>query len=86
MDFQIKPVAIPRYATRMKIEANIILGQQAHIRILFYEEGSEFTPLDVRHILLEGDAYKNWGNDDDYIKNIVLQYLKKENMYIIITS
>jgi hypothetical protein len=85
MDFQIKPLAIPKYATRMKIEANIILGEKAFIVVSFYEEGSEFTPLEVKRIMLEGNAYKNWGSDDNYIKNLVLQYLRTEKLEVIIT-
>lgn len=63
--------SIPKIATRIKIDVNVELDKRAYIRVSFYEADSEFQPLDTKIIVLEGDRYKAWGNDDAYIKNIV---------------
>lgn len=75
MEIQIEPYIIPRIAVRAKIDVSVVLDEKALIRVCFYEEGQEFTPLDVKVIILEGDEYKAWGNDDKYIKNIVYSKL-----------
>lgn len=75
MEFSIKPFQVPKIAVRMVINVNVVLDEKAVINVLLYEDGSEFTPIDVKVITIEGDAYKKWGNDDNYIKNIVFQTL-----------
>jgi hypothetical protein len=84
MEFKINPLLVPKYATIMKININVILNEKAIITVAFYEEGSEFTPLDVKHIIIEDEAYKKWTDDDTYIKNLVFQMLKIEPCQIII--
>jgi hypothetical protein len=75
MELPIQPMAIPKIATRMKIDVNVLLDEKAYIRVSFYEEDQEFQPIDTKMIIIEGDEYKAWGNDDGYIKNIVFQKL-----------
>lgn len=75
MEFQISPTLIPKYAVRIKIDVSVVLESKAMIRVSFYEEDSEFTPLDVNVIILEGEEYKKWGNDDKYIINYVFEKL-----------
>jgi len=74
MEFQIEPRAI-KVATRVKINVNVVLDEKAYIQVSFYEEDSEFTPIDSKVIVLEGEDYKKWGNDDNYIKDIVYETL-----------
>lgn len=81
MEFKIQPTIVPKVATRMKIGVNVILDEKAIINVAFYEDENEFTPISTKIITLEGEAYKNWGNDDQYIKDIVFEALglKTEN-------
>lgn len=75
MEFKIQPTIVPKVATRMKIGVNVILDEKAIINVAFYEDANEFMPIDNKVITLEGEAYKKWGNDDNYIKNIVYETL-----------
>lgn len=75
MDFVIEPVSFQRIASRIKIDVSVILDAKATIRIAFYEDGSEFMPLEVQMLVLEGEDYKKWGNDDKYIVDYVFEKL-----------
>ena len=85
MEFQIQPRAI-KIATRVKINVNVILDEKAIIQVSFYEQDSEYTPIDTQMIILEGESYKMWGTDDSYIKNIVYETLGLPMESIISTS
>jgi hypothetical protein len=71
MDLAITPVQFPKTAVRMKIDISVILDEKAIVRVSFYENDNEYQPLDVKVFHVEGAEYKAWGNDDNYIKNIV---------------
>lgn len=75
MDLAIAPVQFPKTAVRMKIDVSVVLSQKAIVRVSFYENDNEYQPLDVRVFHIEGSEYKAWGNDDNYIKNIVFSKL-----------
>lgn len=75
MDLAIPPVQFPKTAVRMKIDVSVILSEKAIVRVSFYENDNEYQPLDVRVFHIEGAEYKAWGNDDNYIKNIVFSKL-----------
>jgi hypothetical protein len=80
MDVAINPTSFPKIATRMKIDVNVTLGQRACVRVSFYEEDSEFTPLDVKVFVLENEEYTAWGNDDDYVKDWLFRKLGMEKI------
>ena len=75
MEVPIQPTAIPKIATRVKIDVNVVLDEKAYIRVGFYESDQEFQPIDTKMIIIEGEEYRAWGNDDAYIKNIVFERL-----------
>ena len=76
MDFVvINPTPIEKIATKMKIDVNVALGEKAYIRVTLFEQHNEFNPLETKMIVLEGEEYKAWGNDDQYIKDIVYKEL-----------
>lgn len=75
MELPIQPTAIPKIATRIKIDVGVVLDEKAIIRVSFYESDQEFQPIDTKILFIEGDEYRAWGNDDTYIKNIVFQRL-----------
>jgi hypothetical protein len=75
MEMPIQPTTIPRIATKVKIDVGVVLDEKAIVRVSFYEENSEFQPIDMKMLIIEGDEYKAWGNDDAYIKNIVFERL-----------
>jgi hypothetical protein len=74
MDFKIQ-YQVPKIATRMKINVEVILDEKAIVRVCFYEDDNEYLPIDTKTIIIEGQAYKDWGNDDAYIKKIVYETL-----------
>jgi hypothetical protein len=75
MEYTIKPTLFPKYALRIKIDVQVQLGESATVRVSFYEENEEFTPLDCKVFLIQGEEYKAWGNDDNYIKDLVFTKL-----------
>ncbi len=50
-----------------------------HQRVCFSIEmkSSDGRTIDMVHIEIEGDEYNNWGNDDNYIKEIIEKYVNK---------
>lgn len=75
MDLQIKPKTFPKVASRMTMDVNVVLNEKAFVKVSFFEDVEVFIPLDTQIIIIEGDEYKRWGNDDSYIKNLVFSKL-----------
>lgn len=75
MNLNIQPITIPKLVDRMTIDVSVILSEKAIIRVSFYEKDNEYQPLDVKVLIIEGDEYKNWGTNDDYIKELVSKKL-----------
>lgn len=46
-----------------------ILNEKAKINVYFYE-GEKI--VDVQEIIIEGEEFSNWGSDDNYIIQLVL--------------
>lgn len=46
-----------------------ILNEKAKISVYFNEGGKI---VDVQDIIIEGEEFNNWGSDDNYIINLVL--------------
>lgn len=46
-----------------------ILNEKAKISVYFHEGGKI---VDVQDIIIEGEEFNNWGSDDNYIINLVL--------------
>ena len=49
----------------------IKLFQSANIRVIFYDENK--TVFKVEIFSITGEEYSNWGTDDTYINNLVIQ-------------
>ena len=49
----------------------IKLFQSANIRVIFYDENK--TVFNVEIFSITGEEYSNWGTDDTYINNLVIQ-------------
>jgi hypothetical protein len=73
----IEPVEIPQNpivetAVRI-IVTNVILNVSASIDAQILDSNSNI--IEVKHLLLEQPDYSNWGTDDEFIVNWVLQQL-----------
>lgn len=75
MEFTIQPILIPKYAHRIRIDVQVILAQKAIIQVHYFENGIELSPTHTEAIFLEGNEYLAWGNDDNYIKDLVFERL-----------
>lgn len=75
MEFEIKPIQFPKTAVKMRMEVSVILNERAIVYVYFYEQDIEFQPLEIKEVIIEGQEYKNWGNDDNYIKKLVFSKL-----------
>jgi len=62
------------YITYFEIRQVIInLYQSASVLVNLYSNTNQF--VETHPMLMEGDDYANWGNNDDYIKNYVANKL-----------
>jgi len=60
--------------TNIKIRVvSLELFTNVTLSVLFMNDQNNM--IDNKIIILEGSEYTNWGNDDNYIKNIVLSKL-----------
>jgi len=56
---------------RFKIKNfDLKLNEKVSIIILLYPVNSEHV-VEARTIVMEGDDYTNWGNDDNYVINFI---------------
>jgi len=46
----------------------LVANTSATFRVVIY---SDYTPKKVETVKLEGQAYTNWGNDDDYVAQYI---------------
>lgn len=83
MDLQIEPMTFPKVASRMTMDITVVLNEKAFVKVSFFEDVDVFTPLDTQLIIIEGDEYKNWGNDDEYIKDIIYKKLNIQKRVIL---
>lgn len=78
MNIQIMPkdLSVPKIAYKVKIYVTVILDEKAVARVEFYDNSNYvLEPLDVQIVLIEGDEYRQWGQDDNYIYNLVFEKL-----------
>lgn len=56
--------------------SNLTFGQNASFMVQLFPEGIEYIdkPI-IKYIDLTPDEYKQWGNDDNYIINLICQKL-----------
>jgi hypothetical protein len=69
----IEPKEFVTVKTASKIAINVIrveLFQKAEIRVNFLEDNG--GSIDVKVLVMEGDDYSGWMNDDQYVVNWVL--------------
>lgn len=71
----IEPQPFTRYANKIKINVAVVLNTKAIITVIFYEDNTSFSSLDVKQFEIEGDEYKQWGNDDSYLEKIIYSKL-----------
>ena len=62
-----------KVATGFRVEIQeLVLFKSVHLRVeLFNEIGT----VEIKYVLLEGDDYMNWNNDDRYIHQKVAEKL-----------
>jgi len=46
---------------------------------MLYDTDDKF--ITAKNFVIDGDAYKAWGSDDNYISNYVKQALQNESLY-----
>ena len=78
-EIPIVPATITNTNTISSISLEIVrlvLNSFADVRVL--QKTSDGKIYKVEHIKIEGDDYKNWGSDDTYILNFILNKLGYE--------
>lgn len=51
----------------------IVLGVNARLGVRIF--GKDGKPVDSKQLTMEGEDYKNWGSDDDYVIDFVCKQL-----------
>lgn len=57
----------------------LILNTSVSIHVMLYDTDDKF--ITAKNFVIDGDAYKAWGSDDNYITNYVKQALQNESLY-----
>jgi hypothetical protein len=84
MDLAIKDYVIPQeplIAKRVNIQVvSMIFNERVTLQVLLYNKPDEFKTVNVeeKFLVIEGEEYTAWGNDDTYLENLVLQKLGLE--------
>jgi hypothetical protein len=74
MEKNIVPVVFSKRATKIVIgDINVVLDLLARI-IVFYKDDDDNT-LETAIVVIDGEDYSNWGLDDEYLINKVLEKL-----------
>jgi hypothetical protein len=76
--FDVKPVSILG-TTVNKIEISngaVDLNASVHFDVKVFDESG--APVVSRNIAIDGDDYKSWGSNDDYIVDLILTRLGLE--------
>jgi hypothetical protein len=53
--------------------SSMVLGHS--VTLSCYLKSDPNTVVEVKHLRIEGEEYKNWGNDDSYLLNLVFTKL-----------
>lgn len=61
-------------ASRVELRVEVILGEKAIVRAVFYDK-LVFEPVSYKIIIIEGKEYSEWGQDDSYLERIVYEKL-----------
>jgi hypothetical protein len=86
MDVLIKDFNIqlePIIAKRVHISVeNVLLNTRVRVRVVIYSTDNigDSSYIDTKFIDIEGDEYKNWGSDDQYLIDLVLKKLGIERL------
>ena len=75
-NFNIKPKEIITTTTITKITItthNIIINSSVNLLVTYYDEKDKY--VETIHLLLDGEDYKLWGSDDNYLLNWVCNKL-----------
>lgn len=64
----------PVKASRVELRVEVILGEKAIVRAVFYGR-LVFEPVSTKIVIIEGEEYSKWGEDDSYLERIVYEKL-----------
>ena len=59
---------------QVEFKVEVLLKEKAIVRAFFYNDNNP-DPVAVKIVIVEGDDYKAWGQDDDYLETLAFQKL-----------
>lgn len=74
--FDIVPSEVTKVYTVKSVNIsfyNLILHTSIQARVNMIDENGGL--IDSKFLLIEGEEYNNWGNDDDYLRDLILSKL-----------
>lgn len=74
INVQEKQITTIQKITKVEImEGKIELDNSASFPVRMMDDNNQL--VDIQFVRLEGDDYTNWGNDDQYVVNLILTKL-----------
>ena len=73
-NIQPKEIITINLINRITIQThNIIMNESVNLLVSYYDDKDKYC--ETIHLILDGDDYKNWGTDDNYLLNWVCNKL-----------
>jgi len=86
-EIPINPATITTTVTISNISIEVfrlVLNSLVELRVL--QKTSDGNLHQIDHIIIEGDDYKKWGNDDTYISTFVLNKLGYTQSTVVVNA
>lgn len=64
-------------AKKVDLKVEVLLKEKAIIRAFFYNDENP-DPVAVKIVIVEGEDYKKWGQDDTYLETLAFEKLGLE--------
>jgi hypothetical protein len=82
-DYEIIPPT--KIAKRVKFNVTVELNKRAIVKVMFYPSLDQYDMnlLDEKMVIIEGEEYTAWGNDDAYLETLVFSKLGIQKNVIV---
>ena len=62
-------------AKKVELKVEVLLKEKAIVRAYFYNDENLCDPVAVKIVIVEGEDYKAWGQDDTYLETLAFEKL-----------
>lgn len=61
-------------AKKVELKVEVLLSKKAIVRAFFYNDNNP-DPVAIKIVIVEGDEYLAWGQDDTYLEDLAFKKL-----------